>query len=324
MKVVFAKLISFLPLLFGLVVGLFFVTFQILGFDLAFLPGNLGDTRLNIYFLEHAHQYCFTDNVPTEGYWNAPFMYPQEAIMTFSDNLLGTFILYSFYSFLGCDVYLAFQLWMVSITILNYCCAYLFINYLLKDKFAAALGAFIFAFSVALVSQYSHSQVYARFCVPLAFMFAVKFQETLKTRHFFWMVFFVVYQFYCVVYLGFMLAFPLAIFLAIAIITSGSKFISKVSLKYLAKLGIFLIINILMLLPLVIPYMNSPAKVRPNGEIVYRKLEEGINTIPTIQSYLLIEKQYSGSPLIMLVSILICGGITSCFQEQLSLPLFFS
>ncbi|MFT6945653.1 MAG: hypothetical protein ACJARP_000058 [Vicingaceae bacterium] len=138
------------------------------------------------------------------------------------------------------------------------------------------------------------------------------------------MVFFVVYQFYCVVYLGFMLAFPLAIFLAIAIITSGSKFISKVSLKYLAKLGIFLIINILMLLPLVIPYMNSPAKVRPNGEIVYRKLEEGINTIPTIQSYLLIEKQYSGSPLIMLVSILICGGITSCFQEQLSLPLFFS
>ena len=248
-------------------------------------------------------------------------MYPQEAIMTFSDNLLGTFILYSF---LGCDVYLAFQLWMVSITILNYYCAYLFINYLLKNKFAAALGAFIFAFSVALVSQYSHPQVYARFFVPLAFMFAVKFQETLKTRHFFWMVFFVVYQFYCVVYLGFMLAFPLAIFFAIAIITSWSKFISKVSLKYLAKLGIFLIINILMLLPLVIPYMNSPAKFRPNGEIVYRKFEEVINTIPTIQSYLLIEKQYFGSPLIMLVSILICGGITSCFQEQLLLPLFFS
>jgi hypothetical protein len=94
--------------------------------------------------------------VPTERYWNVPFMYPQEAIMIFSDNLLGTSILYSFYRVLGCDVYLAFQLWMVSITILNYCCAYLFINYLIKNKFAAALGAFIFAFSVALVSQYSH------------------------------------------------------------------------------------------------------------------------------------------------------------------------
>jgi hypothetical protein len=94
-----------------------------------------------------------------------------------------------------------------------------------------------------------------------------------------------------VVYLGFMLAFPLAIFFAIAIITSGSKVISKVSLKYIAKSGIFLIINILVLLPLVIPYMNSPAKVRPNGEIVYRKFEEVINTIPTIQSYLFINRE---------------------------------
>lgn len=83
MKAVFAKLISFLPLLFGLVVGLFFVTFQILGFDLAFLPGNLGDTRLNIYFLEHAHQYFFTDKVHTEGYWNVPIYVPSRGYHDF-------------------------------------------------------------------------------------------------------------------------------------------------------------------------------------------------------------------------------------------------
>lgn len=291
MKIIFTKFISFLPLLIGLVAGFYFVTFGILGYDLTFLPGDLGDTRLNIYFLEHAHQYFFTDNVPTEGYWNAPFMYPQEAIITFSDNLLGTFFIYSIFRFLDCDIYLAFQFWMISITILNYCCAYLFINYLLKNKFAATLGAFVFAFSIALVGQYAHPQTFPRFCIPIAFYFAVKFYNHFKAKDFFLMAFFVVYQFYCVVYLGFMLAVPLAIFSIVTLIINWKRFISVINIKYITLLIGSLTANLLLLLPLVLPYMNSPSKIRFNGEVVFRKYEEIFYSIPTVQSYLFVYRK---------------------------------
>ena len=287
----FAKYTRHLPLIFGLVVGLCFVTFQILGFNLSYLPGDLGDTRLNIYFLEHAHQYFFTDNVPTEGYWNAPFIYPQESIITFSDNLLGTFLIYSFFRFLNCDIYLAFQWWMIVITFLNYYFAYLFLNYIIKNRFAAVLGAFIFAFSIALAEQYVHPQTYPRFCIPIAFLFAARFYNSFKAKEFFWMVFFVVYQIYCVVYLGFMLAVPLAIFSIVAVVINWKRFSANLNFKYLLSLIGSLGANVLLLLPLVIPYIKSPAKFRPNGEILFRKYDEIFNSIPTLQSYLFINRK---------------------------------
>jgi hypothetical protein len=290
MRIDFAKFTSNLPVIFGLIVGLCFVTFGVLGFDLGFLPGDLGDTRLNIYFLEHAHQYFFTDNVPTEGYWNAPFIFPQEAIITFSDNLLGTFFIYSLFRFLGCDIYLAFQCWMVVVTILNYLFAYVFVKQVLKNKFAAVLGAFIFAFSIALVEQYAHPQTFPRFCIPIALFFAVRFYKSFAVQEFFLMSLFVVYQIYCVVYLGFMLAVPLAIFLIFAIGLNWKRFVLKLNLNYLLLVVGSLIINLLILLPLVIPYMNSPVKFRPNGDVVYRKYEEVFNSIPTLQSYLFVNR----------------------------------
>ncbi len=161
------KLINYFPFLLGLALGVFFVTLELLGFNLAFLPGDLGDTRFNIYLLEHAHQYFFTGTVPAESYRDAPFMYSQESAITFSDNLLGSFFIYSLFRLLGSDIYLAFQWWVIVVTVLNYSSAYVFINYLLKNRYAATLGAVIFAFSIALIGQYAHVQTFPRFANEL-------------------------------------------------------------------------------------------------------------------------------------------------------------
>jgi hypothetical protein len=82
------------------------------------------------------------------------------------------------------------------------------LNYLFKNSQAAILGAFVFAFSLALQSQLTHSQTFPRYAIPMAFLAALKFQENLKLKYLLYALLWVVYEIYCVVYLGLMLAIP--------------------------------------------------------------------------------------------------------------------
>jgi len=93
------------PYLLGLILGLYFIVLNVTGINFEYFPGDLGDGRFNIYILEHAHQY-FSGNL--DSFWNAPFMYPEKEIITFSDNLLGTAPIYSIFRVFGADIFTAF------------------------------------------------------------------------------------------------------------------------------------------------------------------------------------------------------------------------
>src|SRR5690554_5381154 len=127
----------------GLLAGMLLFTFKVIGFNLDYFPGDLGDGRLNLYFLEHAHQF-FTGKVAE--FWNAPFMYPEGNVIAYSDNHLGTAPIYSFFRFLGFELYTSYQLWFVVVSALNYLTAFSFLKYVFKNNYSAVLGAFIFAF----------------------------------------------------------------------------------------------------------------------------------------------------------------------------------
>ena len=51
------------------------------------IPGNLGDSRLNNYFLEHIYLFLFGN---VESLWHPRFFYPFPFVLGFSDNLLGS------------------------------------------------------------------------------------------------------------------------------------------------------------------------------------------------------------------------------------------
>ncbi|MFN2430942.1 MAG: hypothetical protein ABR574_13060, partial [Cryomorphaceae bacterium] len=169
-------LVSSWPMLLALALGVYFFLINILGPDFAYFSGDLGDARLNIYFLEHAYRF-FTGQV--DSFWNAPFMYPTPDVMSYSDTLLGSAPIFALFRLLGCDVYTSFQWWYAVLVILNFSAAYLFLNYVFKNRYAAALGAFVFAFSIGIHSQGYHAQTFARFAIPIALLMAVKFKESL-------------------------------------------------------------------------------------------------------------------------------------------------
>jgi len=271
------KFSSTLPILLGLLLGSWLYTSNVLGYDLTYFPGDLGDGRLNLYFLEHAYQFFIGKQ---ETFWDAPFMYPETNVLAFSDNLLGSAPIYSFFRVLEFDTYKSYQLWFVCISSLNFITAFFFLKYVFKNNYAAVLGAFVFAFSVALQSQLTHAQTFPRFAIPLAFLMALKFSHSLKPIYLCLTLFFLVYQIYCGIYLGFMLAVPLSIYLLIIILReiSNKNEALRNSKWWLQNLS-YCALNILILLPLMLPYTE-------------RNIEPGLghfnlimNGLPTIKSH---------------------------------------
>ena len=78
MKVIVKYFNNSWPFLLGLLLGLYFITLNVVGHKLQYFPGDLGDARLNIYLLEHAHKF-FTGQL--KSFWNAPFMFPEPNVI---------------------------------------------------------------------------------------------------------------------------------------------------------------------------------------------------------------------------------------------------
>lgn len=264
-------------MLIGLITGLVVFCFNVIGFKLLYFPGDLGDARLIIYSLEHSHKY-FTGQL--SSFWNAPFIFPEKEVMSYSETLVGFAPLFSFFRLMTFDIYTSFQLWFVVVSSLNYIMAFYFLQYVFKNNYAAVLGAFVFAFSIALQSQLTHAQTFSRFPIPLAFFMAVKFSEKYEPRYFFFTLLSVVYQIYCGIYLGFMLAVSVAIYVCVIMIKK-LFFEKHIMLDYKWHIHIVLsgLLNMLILLPLLLPYMRK--KIAP-GIDHYNQI---VNTIPTIKSH---------------------------------------
>jgi hypothetical protein len=248
------KIISYLPFWIGLCAGLYFFCFQLVGFQFTHFPGDLADARFNNYLLEHAHKF-FTGQV--SSFWDAPFMYPEKKVITYSDNLLGAAPFYSLLRFAGCDRENAFQWWFILMTVFNYTACYFFLKYLFKNNYSAALGAMVFAFSMALLSQVVHAQTFPRFAIPLSFWMLCLFLEDLNPKYFFFCILLLVYQIYCGIYLGFLLMVPLGIVIALSVLLKFKAYKNKFKeTQWRWKMAGGICAAILVLLPIMLPYLR--------------------------------------------------------------------
>ena len=268
---------TYLPFLLGLAAGIYFITLSLTDVSFYYFPGDLGDARFNNYLLEHAHRF-FTGQV--DSFWNAPFMYPEENVITYSDNLLGSAPFYSVFRLSGYSRETSFQFWFILMAVLNYTACYFFLVYLFKNKYAAVLGAIIFAFSIALQSQMGHAQTFPRFAIPLALWMGVLYLKELKPIYFFYMVLFWVYQVYCGIYLGLLLFIPLGLFMISSCFFRWELYRLRFkSVRWWAWMTSAGIINILIILPLIIPYIS---RARQTGLYPYQFV---IQSLPTPVSF---------------------------------------
>jgi len=262
----------------GLLAGMAFIAVPVLGWDFRYFPGDLADGRFNLYLLEHAYRYI-TGRV--DYFWGAPFMFPEANVISYSDNLLGSAPIYALFRLVGLSDFSAYQGWFLTVAALNYAAAYYFLHYVCKNRYAAALGAFVFAFSLALQSQMPHAQTFPRYAVPLALWALVKFGESFRPRYFFLAVLMVVYQVYCGIYLGFMLVVPVGLVLILLAWNGRELIVQKIkSVRWWLKMVFSVGVGVAVLLPLMLPYIRRGENVVKSG------YEQIVLTLPRLSDYL--------------------------------------
>ncbi len=251
---------------------------SLMGWNFTYYPGDLGDSRFNLYILEHGYKFL-TGQIGE--YWNAPFMYPDPNVISYSDNLLATVPLYGFFRILGFEIFTAFQLWFVSLFILNYTCFYFFAKWLFKNRYAAIIGAFIFAFALSNQASMTHVQVMPRFFIPLAFWMILRFSEEFKPKYFFFSLLLMTAELYASVYLGLLTFLTGGVLMLVSAIASRKRLLPHVrNIRWWIFIVGSILLNLACILFLMLPYISR------SGTVVKTPFIEILQTIPSPASYL--------------------------------------
>jgi hypothetical protein len=173
-------------------------------------PGDLGDPRLNSYFLEHVWLWISGAKV---SLWSPAFFYPFENILGFSDNHFGSVLFYALFRGLGFSREYAFDAWFVIGALLNYAACFWVLRQWQFSMIASSLGAFIFAASLPVLMADNTAQLNYRFAIPLAWFYfyqALTITDQQKRYLYLgWSCLFVAEQFLCSIYLGLLLIYSL-------------------------------------------------------------------------------------------------------------------
>jgi hypothetical protein len=277
------KVIEILLPLLLLLTGLYLVPHRLFEMDFSKIPGDLGDARFNNYILEHGHLFL---TGKTGSFWDAPFMYPFSNVISLSDNLLGTMPVYSLFRSIGVNRETAFQLWLITLFILNFICCYWALQKWSGNPFLSATGAYIFTFSIFILGHIYNVQVFPRFMVPLIFYWTWKYLSFRQVKYFLFICIGTVYQFYCGIYLGFLLVYVLMfLFLTYIIIYRDKQLFRqfKDQKKIFLHAGI-IVLALAFLAPLMLPYLEI------SHNMGMRTFEEAISSIPTLRSYFFTSK----------------------------------
>jgi len=261
---------------------------------LSLMPGDIGDARLNNYFLENIFQF-FSGQAPS--LWHLTFFYPFPWVLGFSDNLFGSAPVYLVARAAGAASDTAFQIWFLVGYGVNFTAAYYALRRLGGSALAASLGAVIFAFALPTSAHASHAQLHYRFGIPLALVFFAEFLHQKSPRKLMAACAWLVWQFYAGIYMGFFALVFMALMLLSQIysslsppLISGFRTQFSAPAKYLRSLPrrdriavlVCLIVLLAVLVLLFIPYLKVKAvygTTRPWWEIS--------SMLPRPQSYFL-------------------------------------
>jgi hypothetical protein len=164
-----------------------------------FVPGNSGDSRFNLYVLEHFYRWLAGMDA---SLLDAPFFYPYPGTLGFSDPHTLTGFLYAGFRFAGWQNTDALCGWFALGNLLNFLAAYwVFRKFGLKDL-GAAVAAFLYAFSLPVTFQFTHVQLAYRIGVPLALYFLQRYLDSRDPVAGALMVFFIALQAACTFYIG--------------------------------------------------------------------------------------------------------------------------
>jgi hypothetical protein len=259
--------------------GIWYFCIRILGYNVEYIPGDLGDSRFINYLLEHGYRWI-TGDVP--AFWDAGFMYPFHNTIALSDSMLGTVPLYAVWRFFGFSPESSYQLWWILICTLNYWISYLVFKKWFNRSEVALMLAWIFAFSIFNIGQLNYMQMIIRFMVPVVFYAVYRMVNTPSIKYLAIYCFGLIFQFYCVMYTGFYLLYFSVFFMLICYLISKKwrDLLYYFKKERIAYTSVVFLLSFLAMLWLFLPYLKISKIV---GVLRY---SEVIQNVPLWTSFL--------------------------------------
>ena len=180
--------------------------------SLSKMAGDVGDNRLNNYFLENIYLFLAGRS---DSLWHLRFYSPFPFVLGFSDNLFGSAPVYLLARAMTGQSDTAFQVWYLFGFFANFWAAYYSLRRLGNTVIASVVGALVFSFTLPVTAQSGHAQLHYRFGVPLS---VVAFLFFLDRKNWWELVAaggWLVWQFYCGIYIGFFTLLLLAALVAV-------------------------------------------------------------------------------------------------------------
>jgi len=282
---------GWLEILVIFIIGFWLIVMRPLSPNLSQLPGDLIDTRFNNYILEHDYRWITGLDA---SLWDAPFFYPYPQTLTFSDSHFGSMLFYDSFRWLGLDRESAFQAWYLLSFFLTFTTVIYVLSKFKLKPLAIGIGAFFFTFGLPVLAQGGHLQLSYRFCIPLACYSFWQFFQKVQLKQLALTLFWLVWQFYLSIYLGFFL-FLLLIVTAvgltfcqekpsIGILSYWPDILKKAWKNSKRKIQIFYLAVITLLILLLI-VLFQPYVLSSKVYAFYRPWEEALKLLPRIQSY---------------------------------------
>lgn len=135
----------------------------------ALTPGELGDSMLLNYVLEHDYRWLTFDKLH-HSLWSPPIFYPQQDTAVYTDLMLGALPPYALWRIIGVEPLTAFQLWLLTVSVLNFVAAYWLLHRILGCGWIASSGgAILLAFGSPRLVQFGHPQLTPAFYIVIAF-----------------------------------------------------------------------------------------------------------------------------------------------------------
>ncbi len=227
---------------------------------------DVGDSLLNVYLLEHGFRWMTFQ--PLHGsLWSPPIFYPHPHVAGYTDLLVGFLPPYAIWRFLGIGSQTAFQLWVLTVTALNYLSCYLFLRVLTARSVPASIaGSILFAIGAPRMVMNANPQLIPAFyivaCLAGLFLLFNKPAISLSAKRVNIALFLftggTLGQLYGAFYFGWFLAFSLAIAAIYAMLhTRPRKALIDVTSRWWIPIAGYGIGGVLLLTPLVYGYSMS-------------------------------------------------------------------
>jgi hypothetical protein len=213
------------------------------------LPGGV-DARLALCLLQWDLD-AWTQAKSWHDLWQLPCLVPEPNMLATTDPLLGGAVLYAPLYWLTGKPVLAFNLWVMLLTGLNFLSAYVVARRLLRGMIPALFCAVLFAFAYVRMVHNDHWHLWPHFPTPLVFLAAVRLAEGGGWRWALAAGLGLASQFYLSMYLGYMAALMVAILLLTLLFHTPTRFIEW---RFLMRLALAGSVAAIGLAPLIPPY----------------------------------------------------------------------